>query len=409
MKKIPQGPSVKPIHPRLDVMKMYKASELSSPVTAAELFVWSMIDLAKQEFTEPPGDFFKIAPTITMNITRYLLSEAAKEEWEAKAAATKAAITTAKADRKKENLVALEKAVQEEKDAHTALEATYVPVSSITAEEMKSLEDEDREFVEMLQETCKAAENAKTRLHDLTFCYMIKGFKDSNLKNYYTAAKMKVQAQPLMEYVHYNSSTPFKILENADIQTRVASIEWTRYHSSLSSTVGLIEKVMHDFKGQHAAALWDALDTKSKTWYEEARDPANRFTPTKFSDPPTDLVAFCAIYLTKTGGYPPNKWWQADAAMSKVGEAFRVKAELVAEMMVASQAKLVKMAGDKGLAIASMSHDVSAEAKEAILNNAATLTIKTLEDGIKAQTEVDNDDLFKKEYEGRKGKGKAKV
>jgi len=92
-----------------------------------------------------------------------------------------------------------------------------------------------------------------------------------------------------------------------------------------------------------------------------------------------------------------------------VGEAFRVKAALVAEMMVKDQTKLVKMSGDNQLAIAGMSRDVSAEAQGVVLDNAATLSLKELETGIKAAAAADNEELFKEEYERRKNQGKAKA
>jgi hypothetical protein len=229
------------------------------------------------------------------------------------------------------------------------------------------------------------------------------------MKQYYAAAKMKVIVKPLMDYVHYNSSTPVKLLEDVKIRNRIKAIEWTSYHSSLSSTCGLIDKMMADFRGPNADALWGALSPDAAVWYTNIKDEVNRFNPQAHSNPPPDLVAFTAIYLEATGGYPPNKWWQGEAAVAKVGESFKLKARLVAEMMVQNQTKLIQMSGDTSLAIKSMSTDVSSSAQDVVLNNAATLSIRDLEAGIKEAATKDNAELFKAEFEKRKNTGKAKV
>jgi len=156
-----------------------------------------------------------------------------------------------------------------------------------------------------------ALTSARQWLLDLTACYQVRALTATNIQGYFASMNgTAVRGADIIPLLEVSKNQMAKITASDDLRNLLTQNKFMRYHTSASSTAGLVKRAVADCR--------EIITIETKT--ADLVDEAERYywDLDKTDQIPTALVAFTHAYLSATGALPGN-WYQGERAASSVG------------------------------------------------------------------------------------------
>lgn len=175
-------------------------------------------------------------------------------------------------------------------------------------------ESEEKVFGILLTQ---ALVGARRWLLDLTACWQVRPLKAANVQGYFQSMNgTTVRGAEIVPFFNAVKNSMDTIMENDQYRALLSKNKFMKYHTSSSSTAGLVKRAVQACRSFIAISPVTAASVNSALSRYWDLNEADKI--------PRNLVAFAHAYLSAAKSLPEN-WYQGNAARDEIGDGLYLK------------------------------------------------------------------------------------